>query len=143
MPAPTGTGLDRRSFLLRSLGLAVAVYGGNALRDSFSQAGYIAARVAVRAMLTIKNPDDINRNTVTAAIQNMPPYETDILCMPWYWGGPDVTEHNPNHVTRMAMIHDGKWKTIEGCVADPDPALGRIEALEQKLGLKISDTAHE
>jgi hypothetical protein len=43
----------------------------------------------------------------------------------------------------MAMIHDGKWKTIEGCVADPDPALGRIEALEQKLGLKISDTAHE
>jgi branched-chain amino acid transport system substrate-binding protein len=118
-------------------------YGGKALRDSFSQAGYIAARVAVRAMLTIKNPDDINRNTVTAAIQNMPPYETDILCMPWYWGGPDATEHNPNHVTRMAMIHDGKWKTIEGCVADPDPALGRIEALEQKLGLKISDTAHE
>jgi hypothetical protein len=54
-----------------------------------------------------------------------------------------VTEHNPNHVTRMAMIHDGKWKTIEGCVADPDPALGRIEALEQKLGIKISDTAHE
>ena len=42
-----------------------------------------------------------------------------------------------------AMIHDGKWKTIEGCVADPDPALGRIEALEQKLGLKISDTAQE
>ena len=118
-------------------------YGGKALRDSFSQAGYIAARVAVRAMLTIKNPDDIKRNTVTAAIQNMPPYETDILCMPWYWGGPDVTEHNPNHVTRMAMIHDGKWKTIEGCVADPDPALGRIEALEQKLGIKISDTAHE
>jgi hypothetical protein len=41
----------------------------------------------------------------------------------------------------MAMIHDGKWKTIEGCVADPDPALSRIEALEQKLGIKISDTA--
>src|SRR4029077_20956162 len=41
-------------------------YGGKALRDSFSQAGYIAARVAVRAMLTIKNPDEINRNTVTA-----------------------------------------------------------------------------
>ena len=49
-------------------------YGGKALRDSFSQAGYIAARVAVRAMLTIKNPNNINRNTVTAAIQNMTPY---------------------------------------------------------------------
>ena len=46
-------------------------------------------------MLTIKNPDDINRNTVTAAIQNMKPYETDILCQPWYWGGPEATEHKP------------------------------------------------
>jgi hypothetical protein len=43
----------------------------------------------------------------------------------------------------MAMIHDGKWKTIEGCVAHPDPALSRVEALEQKLGIKISDTAKE
>ena len=80
---------------------------------------------------------------MTAAIQNMPPYETDILCQPWYWGGPDATEHSANHVTRMAMINDGKWKTIEGCVAVPDPALSRIEALEQKLGIKISDTAKE
>jgi branched-chain amino acid transport system substrate-binding protein len=114
-------------------------YGGKVLRDSFSQAGYIAARVAVNAMLTIKNPDDINRNTVTAAIQNMKPYETDILCMPWYWGGPDVTEHNPNHVTRTVGLHDGKWKNLEGCVADADPGLASIEALEKKLGIKIND----
>ena len=85
-------------------------YGGKALRDSFSQAGYIAARVAVNAMLSIKNPDDINRNTVTAAIQNMKPYDTDILCMPWYWGGPEATEHNPNHVTRTVTLHDGKME---------------------------------
>ena len=85
-------------------------YGGKSLRDSFSQAGYIAGRIAVNAMLTIKNPNDINRNTVTAAIQNMKPYETDILCQPWYWGGPEATEHNANHVTRTVGIHDGKWK---------------------------------
>jgi len=116
-------------------------YGGKALRDSFSQAGYIAARVAVNAMLTIKNPDDINRNTVTAAIQNMKPYETDILCMPWYWGGPEATEHNANHVTRTVTLHDGKWKNLEGCVADADPGLASIEAMEKKLGIQISDTA--
>ena len=112
-------------------------YGGKALRDSFSQAGYIAARVAVNAMLTIKNPDDINRNTVTAAIQNMKPYETDILCMPWYWGGPEATEHNANHVTRTVTLHDGKWKNLEGCVADADPGLASIEAMEKKLGIKF------
>jgi branched-chain amino acid transport system substrate-binding protein len=116
-------------------------YGGKVLRDSFSQAGYIAGRIAVNAMLTIKNPDDINRNTVTAAIQNMTPYETDILCQPWYWGGPGATEHNANHVTRTVTIHDGKWKNLEGCVNDADPGLANIEALEKKLGIKISDTA--
>jgi branched-chain amino acid transport system substrate-binding protein len=116
-------------------------YGGNALRDSFSQAGYIAGRVAVRAMLTVKNPKDVNRNTVTAAIQNMTPYVTDILCQPWYWGGPRATEHNPNHVTRTVTIHDGKWKTIEGCYNDEDPGLASVEATEKKLGIKISDMA--
>src|SRR5579883_1777708 len=114
-------------------------YGGKSLRDSFSQAGYIAARIAVQAMLTIKNPDDVNRNSVTAAIQNMKPYETDILCQPWYWGGPEATEHNANHVTRTVTLHDGKWKNLEGCVNDADPGLASIEALEKKLGIKIND----
>jgi branched-chain amino acid transport system substrate-binding protein len=114
-------------------------YGGKSLRDSFSQAGYIGARIAVDAMLTIKNPDDINRNTVTAAIQNMKPYETDILCQPWYWGGPGATEHNANHVTRTVGMHDGNFKNLEGCVNDADPGLASIEALEQKLGIKIND----
>lgn len=116
-------------------------YGGKSLRDSFSQAGYIAARVAVRAMLTIRNPKNINRNTVTAAIQNMKPYPTDILCQPWYWGGPGATEHNPNHVTRTAVIHNGGWKNVEGCVNDADPGLASIEASEKKLGIRISDLA--
>jgi branched-chain amino acid transport system substrate-binding protein len=116
-------------------------YGGKSLRDSFSQAGYIAARIAVDAMLTIKNPNDINRNTVTSAIQNMKPYETDILCQSWYWGGPGATEHNANHVTRTVSMHDGKWKNVEGCVNDADPGLANIEAMETKLGIKISDTA--
>jgi branched-chain amino acid transport system substrate-binding protein len=114
-------------------------YGGKVLRDSFSQAGYIAARIAVNAMLSIKNPADVNRNTVTAAIQNMKPYETDILCQPWYWGGPDAMEHNANHVTRTVTIHDGKWKNVEGCMPSNDPGLANVEALEKKLGIKVND----
>lgn len=114
-------------------------YGGDALRDSFSQAGYIAARIAVRAMLTINNPADINRNTVTAAVENMPPYPTDLLCQSWYWGGPDATEHNANHVTRTVTVDNGKWKELEGCVDDADPGLAKIEAREKTLGIKIDD----
>src|SRR5688500_19417096 len=41
MPAPAGTGLDRRSFLLRSAGLALSVYGAGklgALEEGVAQA---------------------------------------------------------------------------------------------------------
>ena len=43
MPTPAGTGLSRRSFLLRAAGMAVAVYGGSqygpdALREGLAQA---------------------------------------------------------------------------------------------------------
>ena len=69
----------------------------------------------------------------------MPPYPTDLLCGPWYWGGPDATEHNPNHATRTATVENGKWKMLEGCVDDADPGLASIEALEKKLGIKIDD----
>lgn len=46
MPAPAGTGLDRRSFLLRSLGLAVAVYGGGATLPLVLEEGIAAASAA-------------------------------------------------------------------------------------------------
>ena len=49
MPAPPGTGLDRRELLLRGLGLAVAVYGGSALRPQAIADGIAAARAAGRA----------------------------------------------------------------------------------------------
>lgn len=46
MPAPAGTGLDRRRFLLRSLGLAVAVYGGHAALPRAFEEGIAAAGAA-------------------------------------------------------------------------------------------------
>ena len=42
-------------------------------------------------------------------------------------------------MTRTVKIHDGKWKNVEGCVADADPGLATIEALEKKEGIKIND----
>jgi branched-chain amino acid transport system substrate-binding protein len=111
-------------------------YGGKSdLLDSFAQLGYVAARIAVRAMLTIQDPDKINRATVTAAIQNMTPYKTDILCKPWYWGGPDAKVHNANHTTRIVTIDKGDWKLVEDCHPDADPGLAPVLAIEKKLGL--------
>src|SRR6187551_1067549 len=46
MPLPAGTGLDRRSFLARTAGLALAVYGGSALLPRAFEEGIAAATAA-------------------------------------------------------------------------------------------------
>ena len=118
----------------------INAYGGNTLRDSFSQAGYIAARVAVRAMLTIKNPADINRNTVTTAVENMPPYPTDLSVSIVVLGraGRDRAQCQPRHAHR-----DGRRRQVEGrskaASVMPIRASPKIEAREKKLGIKITD----
>ena len=46
MPVPAGSGLSRRSFLARSAGLALAVYGGMSLRPEAFEEGIAAATAA-------------------------------------------------------------------------------------------------
>ncbi len=46
MPVPAGTGLDRRAFLARGIGLALAIYGGSALRPQVFDEGIAAAAAA-------------------------------------------------------------------------------------------------
>jgi uncharacterized protein (DUF1501 family) len=46
MPLPAGTGMDRRSFLLRSAGTALAVYGGASLSPRFIENGIAEAAAA-------------------------------------------------------------------------------------------------
>src|SRR3954447_1123629 len=46
MPVPAGTGLSRRSFLLRSAGLAMAVYGGMSLGPRAFEEGIAEATAA-------------------------------------------------------------------------------------------------
>jgi uncharacterized protein (DUF1501 family) len=46
MPLPAGTGLDRRTFLARTAGLALAVYGGSSLLPRAFEEGIAAATAA-------------------------------------------------------------------------------------------------
>jgi uncharacterized protein (DUF1501 family) len=45
MPLPAGTGLDRRSFVSRTVGLALTVYGASALRPAMLEEGIARAAV--------------------------------------------------------------------------------------------------
>lgn len=101
-------------------------------RDSFSQGGFLAAKILTDTLLKLK-PDEITRETASKAILGIKNYRTDILCAPWYFGESD--RHNANHATRMVKIQDGKYVQAGGCQEVEDPDLGEIRRLERELGL--------
>lgn len=97
-------------------------------RDTFSQAGYLAAKSATAALLTL-DPATIDRASVTAALAAVSDIQSDILCNDWYFGT-GLAQHNAVHVTRMASLSDGKFSTIGDCVETEDPELAPLQAYE-------------
>ncbi|MGV4792195.1 ABC transporter substrate-binding protein [Rhizobium sp. F40D2] len=102
-------------------------------RDTFAQAGYLAARIAETALMTL-DPANINRDTASAAVRGIKGFKSDIFCAPWYFGD-GQTRHNANSTTRMAVSEGGKWKVVSDCAPSPDPELKDIRAFEKSAGI--------
>jgi branched-chain amino acid transport system substrate-binding protein len=96
-------------------------------RDTFSQAGYVAARVIVDLMLKM-DPSKIDRASVSEALKIMKGFRSDIMCGPWYFGKGD--EHNANHAGSVAVIENGKFVTKAACFEIEDPDLANIRKME-------------
>jgi branched-chain amino acid transport system substrate-binding protein len=96
-------------------------------RDTFSQAGYVAARVIVELMLKM-DPSKIDRASVSEALKIMKGFRSDIMCGPWYFGKGD--EHNANHAGSVAVIENGKFVTKAACFEIEDPDLTNIRKME-------------
>lgn len=102
-------------------------------RDSFSQAGFLAAKILVDTLLTL-DPNDITRDKVSAAVVGIKNYRTDMLCGPWYFGPGD--RHNANHALRMVKIDgSGKYVELTGCTDTKDAELAPVLAAEKQRGL--------
>ena len=102
-------------------------------RDTFAQAGYLAARVVTDTLLKLK-PTEINRDAVTAALKKVDDFQSDILCATWYIGA-DQLRQNANHTTRMAVTAGNGWKTVTDCRASQDVELTDIIAYEKEAGI--------
>lgn len=99
-------------------------------RDSFSQAGYIAARVLVDALLKLP-ADGMTRDTVSAAIRDIKGFRTDMLCKPWYFSGPSG-HNNANHALfNVKLDESGKYVQAADCYETEDPQLADILTAEQ------------
>jgi uncharacterized protein (DUF1501 family) len=75
MPAPAGTGLSRRKFLLRSAGLALSVYGATKLPISALQEGIAQAKPTDKVLVSIFFDGGIDALNVMPPI-NDPVYHT-------------------------------------------------------------------
>jgi branched-chain amino acid transport system substrate-binding protein len=105
----------------------------NIQRDTFNQAGYLAAEWIVKLMLTM-DPAKIDRDSVTAALRGMKAgYQSDIACGPWYFG--PGARHNANHAGSVAMVSGGKWVTKQSCFQVEDPDLVDVLKIEKEIGI--------
>lgn len=109
-------------------------YGGKTdPRDSFSQAGYLAARITTEALLKM-NPKKIDRASVSAELRKVAGFKSDILCKPFYVG--NGGRHNANSSGPIAQISGNGFKLVSaGCLSAGDPELFDVRAQEKTLGL--------
>ena len=91
---------------------------------SFSQMGFVEARIATAALLNMRPPYTLRRvNDAFAGVSN---FHTDILCSPWYFG--KIPRHVPNNVDRTTTPKNGKMVIAEGCfkISAADPDIARV-----------------
>lgn len=107
-------------------------YGAKAdPRDTFSQAGYLAARVVTEAMLKL-DPKKLDRASVSEALRKVSDFRSDILCRPFYVG--NGNRHNANNSGPMASNTGSGWSIAPGgCLVAEDPELADIRADEKRM----------
>jgi branched-chain amino acid transport system substrate-binding protein len=97
---------------------------------SFSQMGFIEARIATEALQKVKG--EYTKESVNEAFLNVKNFETDILCNPWYYGEAPV--HIPNNVDRTVTPRGGRMVQEEDCfpISDVDPAIAEVRKIEKE-----------
>ncbi len=100
-------------------------------RDTFSQAGFLAAKATTDALLGIKG--NVDRKSAYQAIVGIKNWKSDMMCAPWYFGPGE--RHQPNHKGRAAQLVKGGFKTLNECYQSKDSELDDVLKLEAKGGL--------
>jgi branched-chain amino acid transport system substrate-binding protein len=105
-------------------------YAPDIALGSFSQMGFLEARIATDALLSVKG--DVTVESANKAIREVKDFETDILCSPWYYG--DAPLHIPNNVDRTTTPKDGVMVQNEDCfeISDAEPDIAKVREIESQ-----------
>jgi branched-chain amino acid transport system substrate-binding protein len=102
--------------------------------QAFGQFGYLDAKEAVAALLSIKGA--ITPGSYNAAVKGLVDQKTDMLCKPFYVG--NIPYHIPNNADITVTYNGGKVTQVQGCKALPtnvDPQIAQTLAWEKKYKL--------
>ena len=105
-------------------------YGAKVPVGSFSQFGFLQARITTDALLGVKGP--ITATSANAAIRSVKDFKTDLLCRPWYFGKAPL--HVPNNVDLTVTPKDGKMAQDEDCfaISDAEPGIAKVRQIEKQ-----------
>ncbi len=103
----------------------------SAPRDTFSQAGFLAAKMFTDTLIAMEG--DIDRDSVSEAVLAIKDYKSDLLCYPWYYGEADA--HQPNHAMAPAKIENGVYVKAGECSNVDDSELDPILEKAKSEGL--------
>jgi len=104
----------------------------SAPRDTFSQAGFLAAKIFSDTLIEAK-PATYDRPTVSKILLGIKNYHSDLECAPWYFG--EAGQHNADHATRMAVLKNGVYEQLSDCSPSKDLGLAPILEREKSQGL--------
>ena len=102
--------------------------------QAFGQFGYLDAKMAVNALLSIKGA--ITAQSYNAAVKALVNQKTDMLCKPFYVG--NIPYHIPSNTDITVTYGSGKVVQVQGCKALPtniDPQIPQTLAWEKKYHL--------
>ncbi len=125
-----GTGTDNQHWLK----VMDAYASDDDPRDTFSQAGYLAAKFFTDMMSSMDPAQIDDRAAVTEAIKAITGYESDLLCGPYYVG--DAQQHMPNHAGTMVVVKDSGFEVVRSCYEYEGPYFEPLIAAEKALGLR-------
>ena len=103
--------------------------------DAFAEMGFLAARNATTAMLSLP-ASKLNQPGINAAFRAINNFKTDLYCRSWYYGS--FPYHLADNVVSTLTIQNGKLAPVQGCfslAATPTNHLAQIRAYERANGL--------
>jgi branched-chain amino acid transport system substrate-binding protein len=109
-------------------------YAPSIAPQAFGQMGFMDAKFATTALLSIKGP--VTAASYNRAARNLKNVKTDILCKPWYVGNA-LPYHIPNNTDITVDYKDGKVVLKEKCfgIAPVDKELAQTRIWEKKFNL--------